>query len=109
MIKGIGVDIVKIERISITDNFINKVLSNDEIKIFKTLKSVSRQKEFLAGRFAAKEAYFKALKTGIGPIALKDISILNGISGEPVINQSNTHISISHEKEYAIAYVVIEE
>ncbi len=108
MIKGIGVDIVEITRIKNDESFINKVLSSQEIDIYKQLKTEKRQKEFLAGRFCAKEAFLKAMGVGIGPIPLKDISITYGDNNQPIINFEKTFVSISHEKDYAIAYVIIE-
>ena len=76
-----------------------------------------------AVRFAAKEAFSKALGTGISGFNLKDVYITNDENGKPIINVQNSaeeilknrcqnyklHVSLSHEKEYAIAYVIIEE
>ena len=109
MIKGIGVDIVQISRIQCTEAFVKKILSDDEYRLFTKIPNEHRKKEFLAGRFACKEAYSKALGTGIGKVGFRDISVINDEFGKPVINQENTLVSIAHEKEYAIAYVLIQE
>ena len=76
-----------------------------------------------AGRFAAKEAFSKALGTGISGFNLRDVYVCPDDRGRPVFvtegsaktlaeklcgNGFRVHISISHEKEYAVAYAVIE-
>ena len=58
----------------------------------------SRKKEYLGGRFAAKEAFLKANKKGIGEIPFHEIEVLNDESGAPYVNNSDALISISHEK-----------
>lgn len=108
MIKGIGVDIIKIDRVKEQDRIARRVLSDEEYSMYQLFTTSNRKAEFLAGRFACKEAYVKALGTGIGKVAFQDITILNDDLGKPYINYPNTHVSIAHEKEYAIAYVVIE-
>lgn len=110
MIKGIGVDIVDLTRIKVeNDNFAIKILTEKEFEIYQSKKSFQHKKEFLGGRFAAKEAFLKAKGKGIGEIGFKDIEILCLATGQPYLNFSNTFISISHEKNMAIAYVIIEE
>lgn len=109
MIKGIGVDIVKIDRMYEQPNIAKKILSNEELEKYQSFTTSNRKAEFLAGRFAAKEAYVKALGTGFGKITPQDITVLNDELGKPYINKPNTHISISHEKEYVISYVIIED
>jgi holo-[acyl-carrier protein] synthase len=67
--------------------------------------------EFLAGRFAAKEAFSKAMGTGIGKdLSFLDIEIAVDPLGKPVIVKPdvNAHLSISHSRDYAVAQVVIE-
>ncbi|OOM81190.1 holo-ACP synthase [Clostridium sp. BL-8] len=121
MIIGIGTDIIEINRIekavNRTKNFIIKSFTNSEIEYFnsKGLKS-----NIIAGNFAAKEAVSKALGTGFRGFGLKDIEILRDSLGKPVVHLSdklykligikefNIHISISHSKENAIAYAVME-
>lgn len=109
MIKGIGVDIVNLDRISLEkDLFAKKILTAKEYELYLSLSSIKRKKEFLGGRFAGKEAFLKANGKGIGGISFQDIEILNENSGKPYLNYSNALISISHETAYAIAYVIIE-
>lgn len=111
MIKGIGTDIIKIDRISLSDKFVNRILSVDEKLLFNALHLEKRRVEFLAGRFAAKEAISKALGTGISGLNFKDISILWDELHKPIcsFNELNIHISISHSDEFAIAFAIIEE
>ena len=115
MIKGIGLDIIEIERIekaiARTDQFKNRILSDRELAIFATYSS-SRKVEFLAGRFAAKEAFSKALGTGIGSTCrFHDIEILRGDAGNPVLyfkgELVNGFVSITHTKQYAAAQVLL--
>lgn len=115
MIKGIGIDIIEIERIEKIANrqprFVERILTVAERDRYKTL-SKRRQLEFLAGRFAAKEAVVKALGTGImHSIGWQDIEVLNDGRGKPIVNvpiDNPIHLSISHSKEYAVAQVIIE-
>lgn len=111
MIKGIGVDIVELDRIPIEkEHFAKKVLSKKEYQIYISKQSDKRKREYLGSRFASKEAYLKARGKGLGEIPLSQIEILTEDSGKPYFtNDKNAHISLSHEKHYAIAYVVIEE
>lgn len=122
MIIGIGTDIIEIERIERaverTESFINKVFTDNEIKMFKERNFKS---EVIAGNFAAKEAVSKAVGTGFRSFGVKDIEILRDDLGKPIVNLSdkvyevlNTrdisiYISISHNKTDAIAYAVVEE
>ncbi len=105
--KGIGVDIVDLKRIDLTkSHFIDKILTQKEKEKLATLTSDKRRIEFIGGRFAAKEAYMKANQKGIGQISFQDIEILNDESGAPYLNDPEALISISHENEYAIAFVI---
>ena len=100
MISGIGCDIVDLNRLNLDNEcFVLKLLTN----------SLKQKKEFLGGRFAAKEAFFKAHGIEHGMLSFHDIEILNDKNGKPKINYPNTFISIAHENDYAIAYVVVEE
>ncbi|MFC0015124.1 MULTISPECIES: holo-ACP synthase [Allobacillus] len=118
MIKGIGVDIIELKRIEKIiqrkPRFLNRILSDAEMTLYNQLPSSKRKIEFLAGRFAAKEAYSKAEGTGIGVHhSFQSIEILRGASGQPLIYREgklkeNVHLSISHSEAYAIAQVVIE-
>ncbi|MUK89720.1 holo-ACP synthase [Ornithinibacillus sp. L9] len=118
MIKGIGIDIIELIRIkeSIQKNnrFADRILTNREKEYFMTLNSESRKVEFLAGRFAGKEAFAKATGTGIGRLSFADIEILPNEQGAPTITVSGydaeqIFISISHSKEYVVAQVIIED
>lgn len=113
MIIGIGLDIIEIERIqrAVARNgkFAERILTSLEQKQYSQL-SLQRQIEFLAGRFAAKEAYAKARGTGIGKLSWHDIEV-KSINGKPVITSSNyekIHLSITHTKTIAAAQVIIE-
>ncbi|KRU28921.1 holo-[acyl-carrier-protein] synthase AcpS [Clostridium sporogenes] len=123
MIYGIGTDITEIRRIekAITrnKNFINKLFTKNEMDIWE---KKNFKLEFIAGRFAAKEAISKALGTGIRDFNFKDIEIINNELGKPQVilkpkaediirkisKSYKIHLSISHEKEYAIAYALLE-
>lgn len=122
MIYGIGVDIVRVERMKTAhekwgDTFFKKILSDDEISYcFKK----SDPYPSLAVRFAAKEAVIKAIGAEIN-VSLKDIEVTNNDKGRPSVtvrgglqdffdkhNIKHTHLSLSHEKKYAVASVVLE-
>lgn len=126
MIKGIGIDISDKRRMQDTlarlgDKFLERVLTPREIEAMPP--NETRQVEYVAGRFAAKEAFAKATGWGIGEnLSWQDMEIINDPSGKPVIqlseqwlkmhdcNRSLTfHISISHEKNYAVAQIIIEQ
>ena len=116
----VGTDIVDITRIkkSIKNKkFINKIFSDKEIK-----NSKNKLDSYYAKRFAAKEAFSKALGTGISEgISLNEISILNNDKGQPYIEllgktkiivnkkikKRKIFLSLSDEKKYAIATVII--
>jgi len=120
-----GIDIVEISRISdVYDkygfSFLIKVLSKDELKIIPTQKK--RRIDFVSGRFVVKEAIVKALGTGFrNGLSFKKISVINDNYGKPEIifdrtineflkkkiKDFNILVSISHEKKYCIASVII--
>ncbi|SFA54009.1 holo-[acyl-carrier-protein] synthase [Parageobacillus thermantarcticus] len=117
MIIGVGIDIVELERIeqliAKNEKFIDRILTEKEKMIFSQL-SPKRKVEFAAGRFAAKEAYAKAVGTGIGKdVSFHDIQIMNDDHGKPIAvanmeNNCRIHVSISHSRDYAVAQVIIE-
>ena len=116
MIAGIGIDLVELERmasiIEKQERFPERVLTLTEHAHFLIL-SKHRQLEFLAGRFAAKEAFGKAMGTGIGKeFSFKDLEVMPNEKNKPVAKSTLfsgvIHISISHSKEYAVAQVVLE-
>jgi holo-[acyl-carrier protein] synthase len=123
MIKGLGVDIVKINRISRLinkwgDKFLNRVFTEKEIAY---CQNKIRTLEHFSVRFAAKEAFIKMLGTGKG-LSWLNIEIRNNAEGKPEIKISGKalvlsrnmgikkiHISMSHEREYALAQVIGED
>jgi len=123
MIKGIGIDIIEIKRIKkligIDNKFIEKIFTPKEIDY---CKNKVRKEQHYGARFAAKESFLKALGTGLrSGMSWKDVSIKNDKLGKPKIELhgktlekfnnmkcKQIHLSISHTKEYAIAYVIIE-
>lgn len=115
MITGIGLDIVELGRIRRLDGksakFRERVLTNNELAEYELL-SANRKTEFLAGRFAAKEAFGKAKGTGIGKVcAFKDIEIRKDLNGKPSVyfqGEEEGLISITHTKEYAAAQILLQ-
>lgn len=117
MIKGIGLDLVELVRIeramNRTEKFQQRILTTRELTIFDTLSGV-RKVEFLAGRFAAKEAFSKANGTGLGKgCELQQIEILKDSIGKPILYfdglQVNGFISITHTHTTAAAQVILLE
>ena len=125
-ILGIGVDIIENSRInkSLKNNlFMKRIFSNSEILIGKKIKDKSN---YYSKRFAAKEAFVKAIGTGFrNNLNFNDISIVNNKMGKPsfIISEKMKKIikkkfkvssfkfflSISDEKKYSIAYVIIQK
>ena len=123
-IYGIGTDIVSVERIKKSlknRDFINRIFNEKEIL---KCKKINKSINCYAKRFAAKEAFSKALGTGIANgINFNEIVILNKKSGKPYINiigktkkilnkkfqrkKSKISLSLSDEKKYAVAFVTI--
>lgn len=116
MIKGIGIDIIELSRVKEIlerqPKLPERILCPSEKKVFETLSGV-RKVEFLAGRFAAKEAFSKANGTGIGKmLSFLDIEIDADQNGKPYVLKPEglkAHLSISHSRDYAVAQVTIEE
>ncbi|UWF57536.1 holo-ACP synthase [Staphylococcus hyicus] len=116
MIYGIGVDLVEINRIKEVlkrqARFPERILSEQELERYNNFKMEKRQLEFLAGRFACKEAMSKALGTGLGEsIAFKDIHCDNDQHGKPIMSYKDftVHVSISHTEHYAMSQVILEQ
>ena len=109
MIKGIGVDIMDHRRIKNLDEFANRVLSDDEKKRYSLITNEKTKRCYLGARFAAKEALFKATNKLVD---FKSISVLNDESGAPYVvgpYDDQIFISLSHEEDYSIAYVICEK
>lgn len=110
MISGIGCDIVDLRRLDYKNiKFVCKILTDNEYSLFLKKETDKQKKEFLGGRFAVKEAFFKAYGIKHNIVSFHDVEVINDDSGKPVINFPDTFVSISHENNYAIAYVVVEE
>lgn len=116
MIKGVGIDLVELERIKelLSDRFIERILSEKEMKEYQNLAHEQVKLEFIGGRFAAKEAIFKAVAVGPGNTNYKDFSILHEPSGRPYVesafftDKDIVSVSITHTESYAAAFIVIE-
>lgn len=108
MIKAIGCDIVELARLNNNpDQLALRVLTNNEINEYQA-KNNKNKIEYLAGRFAAKEACIKALNREKNLYNIRQIEILSNHNGAPYLNIENSHVTISHENNYAMAVVVIE-
>ena len=125
-ILGIGVDIIENSRIdkSLKNNvFIKRIFSDLEILKGKQIKD---KKSYYSKRFAAKEAFVKAIGTGFrNNLNFKDISIINDKEGKPLFlitekikkiikkkfktSSYNFFLSMSDEKKYSIAYVILQK
>ena len=124
-ILGIGVDILENKRMKLLLNnkrFLSRTFSKNEIKISK---NIANKTNFFAKRFSAKEAFAKSLGTGFRyDLNMKDIEIYNNEEGRPYYNKSkkindmvyrrfkiknyNLFLSISDEKDYSIAFTILE-
>jgi len=117
MIRGIGLDLIELERIQKSvrkgNQLAKRVLTAQEFTLYANLPNERRQSEFLAGRFAAKEAFSKAAGTGIGTLSFDDIEVLYSEQGAPLMEvrgyeTCRIFVSITHTEHYAAAQVVIE-
>lgn len=128
VIYGIGHDILEIKRISavmnrgLSNKFARRVLTEQEYQLVELRGG--RVAEFIAGRFAAKEAVVKALGCGIGNVVgFQDIEILPDVKGKPEVTLSEeawtrldlpegrrytVHLTITHDRELASAFAVVE-
>ena len=125
-ILGIGIDIIKNQRVrSLIKNkiFINRTFGKNEIKYSN---KISNKVSYFAKRFAAKEAFAKALGTGFRKnLNFKDVEVLNDKLGKPFYSKSkkinsiiykqlkikkyNLFLSISDEKDYSIAFTILQK
>lgn len=116
MIVGVGLDVVDIERIEKAyikrKTFVDRVLTEKEAALFHTMAD-KRKIEFLAGRFSVKEAFSKALGSGIGKVTFKDIEVLPDERGKPIVTKSpfdgTAWVSISHTGSIAVTQVILEK
>jgi holo-[acyl-carrier protein] synthase len=128
MIFGIGADVCDIRRIEATaarrgDRFAERVLGPAELLVFHARRArvEARGIRFLATRFSAKEAFSKAIGSGIRwPMTWKACEILNEPSGKPFVRlsgrladwfaerQLQAHVSVTDETDYAASFVVVE-
>mgnify|MGYP000336303379 FL=1 len=116
MIVGHGIDIEELASIQNAvkkrEGFAQRVLTDKELKRFASLKG-RRQIEYLAGRWSAKEAFSKAMGTGIGKLGFQDLEILNNERGAPYFSKSpfsgKVWLSISHTDQFVTASVILEE
>src|SRR5580765_7974666 len=124
MIVSTGIDIVEVYRIrdtiSRTPRFVERVFTKNERAYCEGKGDAAAQS--YAGRFAAKEAFLKALKTGWrGKITWQDIEVLTDDDGVPALNiagearnileqrgANRVHLSIAHTQEHAVAEVILE-
>lgn len=111
-----GIDLVEIARIqsALSPAFLKRVLSEREFEFYQTIHNETRKLTYLAGRFAAKEALFKALKKGDLTLNFRDITVFNDDNGAPYFesfphqDRYNIELSISHTDQYAVAIVLLE-
>lgn len=128
MIFGIGTDIVETRRFKKwieNPSILNRFFASEEQFASKTVECRHENAlcQHYAVRFAAKEAFSKALGTGIWGFDLKDVFVTKNSEGKPSIElrngalelfqkrcgEANIFVSLSHEKEYATAFVLIEK
>ena len=116
MIVGHGIDIEALASIQNAvekrEGFARRVLTDKEMERFASLKG-RRQIEYLAGRWSAKEAFSKAMGTGIGKLGFQDLEVLNNERGAPYFSKSpfsgKVWLSISHTNQFVTASVILEE
>jgi len=129
LIYGIGTDICDIRRIAATlarrgDRFAERVLGPHEIEVFRARRSKldARGAAYLATRFAAKEAFSKAIGLGMRlPMTWRDCEVVKAASGQPQIRLHgalatwcaaralSAQVSVSDESDIATAFVVVEQ
>lgn len=129
MIYGIGTDIIQISRVEAAlarngERFAEKILGPEELEKYRRRKAKveARGIRFLATRFAAKEAFSKAIGLGMRmPMTWRAMQTLNAASGKPIAvtsgalkefmeqNGLTAQVSITDEAEYAVAFVIVEK
>ena len=116
MIEAVGIDLVEIADIKKrrSDAFVARILSDEERHRYEAMTNEQRQLTFLAGRFAAKEAFAKVYHHFETPINFNDITVRNDSDGAPTIlsdyqKDDSLHLSISHTPHYAVAIIIKEK
>ncbi|MDR1310899.1 MAG: holo-ACP synthase [Burkholderiaceae bacterium] len=129
MIYGIGTDIIRISRIAEAldrwgERFARQILGEDELQRYqhRAARAPVRGVRYLATRFAAKEAFSKAVGLGMKmPMTWRAMQTLNAPCGRPVVVTSGTlqaymaqhhllaQVSLSDETDYAVAFVLVEQ
>jgi len=120
LILGVGTDLVENRRLEAwltQPRLLEKYFSPEELR---DVHESGHPAASLAARFAAKEAFGKALGTGLHGLRLKDVAIYRHPGGQPALALSGTaleavqarggrvHVSLSHERDYSLAFVVLE-
>lgn len=102
----IGTDIFKINRISLKESLASSILTGDEWEEYRCLQNDEQKKVYLATHFCAKEAIFKATQDQ----QYLSYEILHKENGSPYVkNHPEIEISISHDGEYVVSFVYIQE
>jgi len=128
-IAGVGIDLLRIDRVERAlarrgERFALKILGADEIQVFRrrTARDAARGVRYLATRFAAKEAFSKAIGLGMRmPMWWTRMQTLNAANGQPVIVLAEplrtwyeaagfgaAHVSLTDEQDIVAAYVIVE-
>ena len=127
-ILGLGMDLVENERISqvlqrFGEQFLRRIMRPEELEFVPRPLTTKRACEYVAARFAAREAAVKALGTGFsGGVTLMDVQVVRSSSGKPEIlffggaaqraqamGVRGVHLTLTHTRDYAAAVVVLEE
>ncbi len=125
MIFGIGTDVVEVPRVErllarYGERFAARMLAAVEWERFRASANPA---QYLAGRFAAKEAFAKAVGTGLRhPVSLSAIGVMNDSQGKPMLRLAPaveallqdagvvaSHVSLTHERGIACAFVILEK
>ena len=115
MIRGIGIDIAETGRFAkMEERLLSRIFTPSELS-----RAPLRRAEYFASRFAAKEAFSKAMGTGLRGFSLSEVSVEEDDAGRPFLLLSGRaeklaegmrlHLSLSHEKSCAVAMVVAED
>lgn len=127
-VAGAGTDIVRVERIANAlarhgSRFARRILGEQELRVFhaRQARDAGRGIRYLATRFAAKEAFSKAIGLGMrSPMSWTRVQVLNGPSGKPELRLAGpllpwyadrfgaAHVSLSDESDMALAFVLVE-